>query len=36
METDQVEQLDLLLNQPKEVLNKSHDSEETDASMTLK
>ena len=36
METDQAEQVDVLLNQSIKVLNKNHDTEETDASTTLK
>ena len=36
METDQAEQLDALLNQSTKVLNKNHDTEETDASLTSK
>ena len=33
MQTDQAEQLDTLLNQSAKVLNKSHDTKETDASI---
>ena len=36
MVVDQAEQLDVLLNQSAEVLNKNHDNEETDACMTSK
>ena len=36
MESDQVEQLDMLLNQSVKVLNKKCDTEETDASTTSK
>ena len=36
METDQAELLDVPLNQSAKVLNKNHDTEETDASTTSK
>ena len=36
IETDQAEQLDVLLNQSTKVLNKHHDTDETDASITSK
>ena len=36
IETDQAEHLDALLNQSVNVLNKNHDTEETDASTTSK
>ena len=36
METIQVEQLDALINQSVKVLNKNHDTEDTDTSNTLK
>ena len=36
METDQVEQIDVLLSQSTQVLNNNHDTEETDTSTTSK
>ena len=36
METDQAEQLHVLLNQSAKVLNKNHDNEETDTPTTPK